>query len=491
MGELRRMNFAAADQPTTLNALSAVQRCRGILDAIEIEAARRLQELTHHAPAELATATQQTRHTADRVYQRAATLAAVPSLTEPLHSGHFQGAHIDTVTKILRTINDKHAAEFAAALPELVASAASLNATPDDLARTLNHAARTLENDDGTSRHHQQRRDTALHTWTDKRTGMFRLSARFDPLSGVLLHNRIQAMLAALFTERIPSTSPTDPSAKQDHLRALALLALTLQHTSLPLAPDPTQDGGAQTFSNDDGTNSASASGHASTTNPDTGHNATSTTNNTRGPDTPNTTNNTSGTETARNHSRADDDTAFDEWSSFFRTGPAKLGRPEIIVVVDARQTTLDTNAGKPVIDWGLPIELPARALQTLFAQADTHPIITANGIILHAPGEMNLGRTTRLASRAQRRALRALYPTCAIPGCRVAYEFTKPHHIHHWEHDGPTDLDNLLPLCSRHHHHAHEGGWKLTLLPNRTLTITHPDRTIHTTGPPTLLRAA
>ena len=81
MGELRRMNFAAADQPTTLNALRGVQRLRGILDAIEIEAARRLQELTHHAPTELAAATQQTRHTADRVYQRAATLATVPSKT--------------------------------------------------------------------------------------------------------------------------------------------------------------------------------------------------------------------------------------------------------------------------------------------------------------------------------------------------------------------------------------------------------------------------
>ena len=138
MGELRRMNFAAADQPTTLNALRGAQRLRGILDAIEIQAARRLQELTHHAPTELAAATQQSRTAADRVYQRAATLATVPSLTEPLQTGHFQGAHVDTVTKILRTIDDKHAAAFAAALPELVASATSSNAAPDDLARTLN-----------------------------------------------------------------------------------------------------------------------------------------------------------------------------------------------------------------------------------------------------------------------------------------------------------------------------------------------------------------
>ena len=83
------------------------------------------------------------------------------------------------------------------------------------------------------------------------------------------------------------------------------------------------------------------------------------------------------------------------------------------------------------------------------------------------------------------------MYPTCAIPGCGVAFAHTKPHHVHYWEHGGPTDLDNLLPLCSKHHHCALEGGWRLTLKPDRTLTIIHPDESIHTTGPPLRLRAA
>jgi hypothetical protein len=43
-----------------------------------------------------------------------------------------------------------------------------------------------------------------------------------------------------------------------------------------------------------------------------------------------------------------------------------------------------------------------------------------------------------------------------------------------------------MRPLCSTHHHATHEGGWHLHLDPNtRTLTITHPDTTIQTTGPP------
>ena len=454
MGDLRRVHFAAADKSCVLTALACVQRLRGILDAIEIEAAARLNDLTHNATAELSTATQRSRHAGDRVYARGATLAAVPSLTEPLQTGRLQAAHVDTVAKILRTIDERHASAFAAALPELVASAASSNSTPDDLARTLNRAARALDNDDGMTRFTQQRRDTALHTWTDKRTGMFRLSGRFDPLSGVMLHGHLQAMVAALFAERLPSTCPTDPGAKQDHLRALALLALLMQQQ---------QSAGLTAVSNNPEGSSDSSFGEAERSG-------------------------VSDSEADRGDAGTGD---LDEWSDFFRAGPGRLGRPEVVVVVDARQQILDANRGSPVVDWGLPIELPPRALEDLFQRADAHPVIVHNGVVLHAPGEMNLGRTTRLASRAQRRALRALYPTCAVPGCCVAYEFTKPHHVHYWEHGGPTDLHNLLPLCSKHHHAAHEGGWRLTLQPNRHLTVTLPDGTILTTGPPLRIRAA
>ena len=43
---------------------------------------------------------------------------------------------------------------------------------------------------------------------------------------------------------------------------------------------------------------------------------------------------------------------------------------------------------------------------------------------------QLHLGRTTRLANRAQRRALRALYSSCAIPGCTGAYDRCKLHHV-------------------------------------------------------------
>ena len=47
-----------------------------------------------------------------------------------------------------------------------------------------------------------------------------------------------------------------------------------------------------------------------------------------------------------------------------------------------------------------------------------------------------------------QRRALRAMYRTCAHPDCTMPFSACKAHHIRWWWRDlGPTDLDNLIPL--------------------------------------------
>ena len=88
------------------------------------------------------------------------------------------------------------------------------------------------------------------------------------------------------------------------------------------------------------------------------------------------------------------------------------------------------------------------------------------------------MGRSKRLATVHQRRALEAIHPTCAIPDCEVIFDHCNVHHIEYWAISdsgggGATDLNNMVPLCSRHHHAAHEGGWKLRLDPEtRELTI-------------------
>ena len=79
------------------------------------------------------------------------------------------------------------------------------------------------------------------------------------------------------------------------------------------------------------------------------------------------------------------------------------------------------------------------------------------------------VGRAVRLATPAQRQALRLRDRGCAIPGCGVNAAHTHPHHVTPWNLDGPTDLDNLVSLCWVHHRQTELGHWTFQpKLPNQ-----------------------
>jgi hypothetical protein len=73
------------------------------------------------------------------------------------------------------------------------------------------------------------------------------------------------------------------------------------------------------------------------------------------------------------------------------------------------------------------------------------------------------VGRAVRLATPAQRTALRLRDGGCAIPDCAVTDPHTQPHHVTGWAIDGPTDLDNLISLCFVHHRQVELGRFTLT----------------------------
>ncbi|WP_162830409.1 HNH endonuclease signature motif containing protein, partial [Amycolatopsis palatopharyngis] len=84
---------------------------------------------------------------------------------------------------------------------------------------------------------------------------------------------------------------------------------------------------------------------------------------------------------------------------------------------------------------------------------------------LLGPHGELlNLGRTVRNATPAQRRALALRDKGCTFPGCTRSPKWCVPHHVRHWEHHGPTDLDNLALLCESHHRLVHHAGWTITM---------------------------
>jgi hypothetical protein len=161
--------------------------------------------------------------------------------------------------------------------------------------------------------------------------------------------------------------------------------------------------------------------------------------------------------------------------------GASSSGRIDMSVLIDI-ETLLDREHPGTVIDCGIPVDLPAETIRRWACSADITPIIVgADGVSLY------LGRTRRTGNRAQRRALRAMYRSCAVPGCCVAFDNCDIHHIRWYRNGGKTDIDNLLPICHKHHHLVHEGGWHLALDVGRNLTVTYPDGAIMTTGPPTV----
>ena len=127
---------------------------------------------------------------------------------------------------------------------------------------------------------------------------------------------------------------------------------------------------------------------------------------------------------------------------------------------------------------------LPAMTARRYACQANIIPVVLGGKGV-----PLDVGRASRLATPAQRAALRAMYRTCAINGCDKHFDRCDIHHIKEWEALGPTDLINLLPLCDFHHHRAHEGRWRLQLDPStRQLAVHLPNGTMHSQSFPDII---
>ena len=108
--------------------------------------------------------------------------------------------------------------------------------------------------------------------------------------------------------------------------------------------------------------------------------------------------------------------------------------------------------------------------------------ITDAGGEVLH------LGRSRRLASRAQRRALRLRDAACTFPGCHQTRHLDA-HHTTPWSQSGPTDIDGLALLCRRHHVMVHEGGLRLVAIAAPSIPFPHRFEVVDAAGRPVQAR--
>jgi hypothetical protein len=120
------------------------------------------------------------------------------------------------------------------------------------------------------------------------------------------------------------------------------------------------------------------------------------------------------------------------------------------------------------VVDWALlRAGLAGGTLPdgTTLSPAATLAALCDAGIIpmvFDGPGlPLHVGRTRRHFTGAQRRALAARDRGCSFPGCRRRASCCAAHHLIHWEHGGPTDINNGALLCLYHHQLVHREGWE------------------------------
>ena len=107
--------------------------------------------------------------------------------------------------------------------------------------------------------------------------------------------------------------------------------------------------------------------------------------------------------------------------------------------------------------------------------------------VVEHEDGEVvRLGRTTRQVPAWLNRQLRRRDRGCRFTGCG-ATRWLHAHHLTHWADGGPTDQDNLVMLCGRHHRVVHEGGWQVHAARDGTVTFEKPSGQVLTCGPPPL----
>jgi hypothetical protein len=151
--------------------------------------------------------------------------------------------------------------------------------------------------------------------------------------------------------------------------------------------------------------------------------------------------------------------------------------RPHVNVIVDVA----DGDVSGRVVDGP---ELDEWALRRLLCDCTFHRVVMQGRSVT-----LNYGMATRSIPTPLWNALVVRDQHCRFPGCDRPVHWCEGHHIIAWENDGPTDIDNLALLCSRHHHLIHRPDWHAKLLPDATLEITRPDGTTRSSHPPGRLR--
>jgi hypothetical protein len=142
------------------------------------------------------------------------------------------------------------------------------------------------------------------------------------------------------------------------------------------------------------------------------------------------------------------------------------FGRGGIGVMVHLDYTHLLNGLSSARLDTGA--DLSAGEARRLACSAGIIPTVLGGDSVV-----LDLGRTRRLHSAGQARALSVTHETCAAEGCQRPFAWCDIHHVHPWSRGGPTDLENAMPLCGWHHRRAHDQAFHMNQMPTGEVRFT------------------
>jgi hypothetical protein len=134
--------------------------------------------------------------------------------------------------------------------------------------------------------------------------------------------------------------------------------------------------------------------------------------------------------------------------------------KPHVTVLIPL--ATLEQRAGAPAADYGYGATSSSDWARRICCDATISRLITGP-----ASEILDAGRATRTFTAAQTRAITARDRHCQWPGCDRPAPWCDTHHIRHWADGGPTNLDNAVLLCGRHHDRTHLHHHAITPQPN------------------------
>ena len=426
--ELKALDLSRMGMDGLRDTAAGVKRVRAALDALEARLLAKAADRTFDPAAGIELmrgAGGCSQREARRRNRRAQTLDKMPAVADALAGGDITAEHADALVRAAETTSAETVDTDGGLLEKT-------KALPADLAarEVADWTSRHQAAEDREAKFRRQRAMRSHRTWDDA-DGMVNFRTRLDPVTGAQARAVFDDISNRLYKADGGRDAKPDQICTWDQRNADAFAA------ALGINPIPSTDphSSAEPPSTNPGRGAGApgrgvARGTASAPSP--------------APTAP-------VTEPAGRNNPQQHMTGPAVWN---RPGPSLRNQILVIAHTDAI-TGADPDARCEISGTG---PIPRSELERLACESELFgALFSRNGLPLWH------GRRVRTVTPQQWRMLIARDRGCVL--CAAGPSYCHAHHIVAWTApaEGPTDIDNLVLVCNRHHHHIHQ--YNLTLI--------------------------